>query len=162
MADPPAWGVEHVLHFFRTLGVAQYCDSIRANGVDGPMLDDLIRTDGLAKLNIVSKLHASKVRSRFRQAMSPTGPDSSRFSAVALADSSGLSSTDSGGRKTFLGREQQVLGQSRPRPRPRPHPHPLIFMMMFRRHGGGEWRVITSRSCRLCLAVHSRTQSNVV
>ena len=64
-----------MLHFFRTLGVAQYCDSIRANEVDGPMLDDLIRTDGLAELNIVSKLHASKVRSRFRQAMSPTGPD---------------------------------------------------------------------------------------
>ena len=64
-----------MLHFFRRLGLAQYCDSIRANEVDGPMLDDLIRTDGLAKLNIVSKLHASKVRSRFGKAMSPTGPD---------------------------------------------------------------------------------------
>lgn len=62
------WTLHQVIHFFRGVGLGQYVKVVEEHGIDGPILSELIRMDGLDDINVTNKLHKAKIYSHLRRA----------------------------------------------------------------------------------------------
>lgn len=61
------WTLHQVTNFFRGVGLGQYVEVMQEHGIDGPILSELIRMDGLDDIGITNKLHKAKVYSHLRR-----------------------------------------------------------------------------------------------
>lgn len=70
------WTLHQVTEFFRGLGLGQYVEAVQEHGIDGPILSELIRMDGLDDIGVISKLHKAKIYSHLRRRAAPVQAES--------------------------------------------------------------------------------------
>eukprot|EP00928_Gymnodinium_smaydae_P092254 TRINITY_DN7607_c0_g1_i2.p2 TRINITY_DN7607_c0_g1~~TRINITY_DN7607_c0_g1_i2.p2 ORF type:complete len:129 (+),score=13.18 TRINITY_DN7607_c0_g1_i2:146-532(+) len=79
------WPVSRVVQLLRELKLEQYIAAVEENEIDGPVLTDLARADGLHELGITSMIHRSKIRAALERLERSAGPDPVRHQARARA-----------------------------------------------------------------------------